>query len=114
MFCNAICSKVESQRLQGYFYNCEKCGRYDIDDDDRLYFESLSVEEKQWYASKLKETKESRPAVFAVGEWIPCSPRSWVRIDKKGQPPIAQELLCNGDGKYRWRLVQYDTKLHSN
>ena len=115
IFCDTILlKKLDGQQYDGYLYGCENCGSYAIDNLDKHYFESLSVEERQWYKSKLNKTKDSRPYGFFIGEWIPCSPRSWVRIEKKGHLPVVLVLLCNEKGKYTWTPTTYDAKLHGN
>ena len=65
--------KATINTLNGIFYNCEKHGKFHINDDDMGYFTSISTsEEKEWYATELQNTKRPKDAPTIDLQMLMC------------------------------------------
>ena len=61
MFCdtNLLCVGP-TDNMSGTFYNCQKCGKYSVNDDDTHYFQRIYEPEREYYATELQRTKGQR------------------------------------------------------
>ena len=97
----------------GTVYNCNDCGRYFINDDDKFYFEGIADEIKRWYASRLRETKGIRqPTICDLSKLIPSSPQPWFIISRIGHNPTVVIFSIDESGKCDWKQTPYDKNLH--